>query len=107
MIAKFHLCLFSNTVSPVSISGHPSNKTVAQGGMVNFSVTASGDGLTYQWQRNGTRIPGNESRFEDVLKAVLTIRNAKVEDAGKYKCIVFNGAGDNVTTNEATLTVSK
>ena len=70
-------------------------------------MNASGDGLTYQWQRNDTNISGYDSRFEGVFDAVLTIKDAGVEDIGKYKCIVFNGAGDNVTSNEATLTVSK
>ena len=70
-------------------------------------MNVSGDGLTYQWQRNGKKIPSNDSRFEGVFKAVLEINNAKVEDAGRYQCIVFNGARDNVTSNEATLTVSK
>ena len=70
-------------------------------------MNASGDVLTYQWQRNGTNILHNDSRFEGVSKAVLTINDAKVDDAGKYKCIVSNGAGDSVTSSEATLTVSK
>ena len=80
---------------------------MAEGGTTHFSVNASGDGLIYQWQRNGTDILRNDSRFEGVSKAVLTINGAKVDDAGKYKCIVFNGAGDSVTSNESTLTVGK
>ena len=80
---------------------------MVEGGTTNFSVNASGDGLTYQWQRNGTNILHNDSRFEGVSKAVLTINDVEVDDTGMYKCIVFNGAGDSVTSNEATLTVSK
>ena len=98
---------FFLTVSPASIITHPSNQTVAQGGTVEFSVNASGDGLTYQWQKNGVNIPGNASRYEGVSTAVLRINDAEVDDAGMYKCIVSNGAGDNVTSNETVLTISK
>lgn len=70
-------------------------------------MNASGGGLTYKWQRNGENIPSNNSRFEGVFEAVLTINDTKVEDAGVYECIVYNGAGDSITTNEATLSVSK
>ena len=99
--------IFGPTVSPASISRHPTNRTVAEGGTTNFSVNASGDGLTYQWQRNGLNIPGNDSRFEGVSMAMLIVKDVQVDINGTYKCIVFNGAGDSVTSNEATLTVSK
>ena len=98
---------FFLTVSPASITTHPSNQTVAQGGTAEFSVTASGDKLTYQWQKNGANIPGNASRYEGVSMAVLRINDAGVDDAEMYKCIVSNGAGDDVTSDEAILTVSK
>ena len=68
-------------------------------------MNASGDELTYQWQKNGASVPGNASRYEGVSTAVLTINDTEVDDAGTYRCIVFNGAGDNVTSNEANLTI--
>jgi hypothetical protein len=70
-------------------------------------VNASGDGLTYQWQRNGANIPQNDTKFEGVSMAVLKINDAEVDDTGIYRCIVFNGAGDNVMSNEATLIVAE
>ena len=107
IVTAYFIYILFQTVSPAFISRQPYNQIVAQGDVANFSVIASGDGLTYQWQRNDTNITGNGSRFEGVFDAVLTIHDAKVEDAGVYKCIVFNGAGDSVTSNEVTLTVSK
>ena len=86
---------------------HPSNKILTQGGRTNFSVMASGDGMTYQWQRNGMNIEANNNRFEGVFENILIINDIQIQDAGEYKCIVFNGAGDNATSNEAILTVSK
>ena len=70
-------------------------------------MNASGDGLTYQWQKNDANISGNDSRIEGVLDDTLIITDAKAEDAGVYKCIVINGAGDSITSNEATLSVRK
>ena len=70
-------------------------------------MNASGDGLIYQWQRNSINIPDNHTKYEGVSTAVLKINDAEVDDAGMYKCLVFNGARDNVTSNEAILTVSK
>ena len=45
--------------------------------------------------------------MKGVLDDTLIITDAKAEDAGVYKCIVINGAGDSITSNEATLTVRK
>ena len=70
-------------------------------------MNASGDGLTYQWQRNDENISGDDGRIEGVLDDTLIIADTKAEDAGVYKCIVINGAGDSITSNEATLTVCK
>jgi hypothetical protein len=104
---SYFLYLFFLTVSSANITTHPSDKIVSEGGSVTFSVNASGDELTYQWQRNGANVPGNDSNFEGVSTAVLKIKVAEVDDAGMYRCIVLNRAGDNATSNEATLTVSK
>ena len=70
-------------------------------------MNASGDGLTYQWQKNGANISDNHTKYEGVSMAVLRIHDTEVDDAGMYKCIVFNGAGDYVISNEAILTVGK
>ena len=42
----------------IQISTQPTNKTVCPGTNVNFTVTATGTGLSYQWQFNGINIPG-------------------------------------------------
>ncbi len=106
-IANLIFLPFLPIVSPAIITTHPFDQTVSEGGSVTFSVNALGDGLTYQWQRNGANVPGNNSNFEGVSTAVLKIKVVEVDDAGMYRCIVFNGAGDNVISNEVTLIVSK
>lgn len=80
---------------------HPQNIAVNLGAMATFSLTASGPGLSYQWQRNtGTGmldVPGaNEISY--------VIASAADSDVGSYRCKVTNVHGS-VFTNPGTLTV--
>jgi N-acetylneuraminic acid mutarotase len=73
-------------VSSPSISVAPTNNTVSPGGSVTLSVAATGGGLSYQWQFNGTNIPGANS-------ASLTLTNILSSSIGVYTVIVSNPAG--------------
>ena len=68
---------------------------------------ASGEEFTYQWQRNGSDLVEKSGKYEGVNTSVLTIIDARNEDEGSYRCVIFNGAGDNATSNEAFLSVGK
>ena len=60
-----------------TITTHPVTQTVAPGGSLTLSVTASGSGtLTYQWSRNGVAVAG-------ATNASYTIGNAQLADAGR------------------------
>lgn len=70
-----------------SINKHPVNQTVASGATVTFEVEASGPGaLTYQWDFNGTPLPGAEARF-------LTLTGVEPAQSGAYAVTVSNFAG--------------
>ena len=76
----------------------PSNATVCAGSTATFSVSASGcDSFTYQWDKNGLRIPGQ-------TRSSLVITNASVSDAGTYAVEVTSICSS--VTNSATLMVS-
>ena len=60
-------------------------------------MVASGGGLSFQWQKNGVDISGATS-------ATLSLTDLQLTDAGNYRCVVTNSAG-NVTSNEAILGV--
>src|SRR5581483_7892396 len=62
-----------------------------------FTVAASGTGLSYQWQKNGTNIAGATS-------ASLTLNSIQGGDAGDYAAVVTN-AGGSTTSFPATLVV--
>ncbi len=85
--------------SKPQITNNPDSKTIEEGQSATFAVSASGDNLRYQWQRNGAAISGaNGSRY--------TITNASVSlNGSKYRCTVSNSGGS-VTSSEATLRVN-
>ena len=83
--------------TPPSITAQPQSHSIATGGSVTFSVSASGSGLTYQWKRNGVAISGATS-------ATLVISNVQSSHAGTYTVDITNSAGT-TTSSSATLTL--
>ena len=82
-----------------TISAQPVNQAVPVGGSVTFTVGASGTGLSYQWQRNGTNIGG-------ATAASYTLSPVAAADNGvSFRVVVSNSAGS-VTSNGATLMVN-
>ena len=95
-------------VVPVSIISHPVNLTVNGTEKAIISVEAMGNGLTYQWKKNGSNLTVIAGKLEGVNTPTLTVLDAQVGDEGFYSCEVTNRAGDNVTSDEAFLhTVGK
>ena len=79
------------------------NVTVNVSDTATLSVDATGEGLTYQWKKDGvslTEIPG---RLEGVNTPTLRVVDAQMGDEGFYSCVITNGAGDSVTSDEAFL----
>lgn len=84
---------------PPGIVTQAQDEVVAPGQVASFSVTASGTApLSYQWNLNGTALPG-------ATNSALTITNAQMTDAGGYSVLVTNIAGS-VTSAVANLTVA-
>lgn len=81
-----------------TISTHPVGTTILNGAAATLSATASGEGLTYQWRRDGVVIGG-------ATGSTLHLPAAGFADAGAYTVTVTNGAGS-VTSEVARLTVN-
>ena len=85
--------------SPV-ITEHPASQAQAEGIWATFTVTATGYGLSYQWQcKSGsswTNLDGENS-------SVLIIAADSSNNGNQYRCVVTNIAGS-ATSNAATLT---
>ena len=72
---------------------------VVPGWSPTFSVTAMGDKLKYQWQKDGSNVTGANS-------ATYVIAAVAESDEGMYGCVVRNDVYS-VTSTAANLTVCK
>ncbi|MBQ3549025.1 MAG: hypothetical protein IJA33_04020 [Oscillospiraceae bacterium] len=88
---------------PVSITAHPEDQT-ADDGAVNFTVSAAGTGLQYQWESKAatgkiwTAIDGANTNRLSVL--VTAGNNGK-----QYRCVVTDAYGDKAVSDPAALFV--
>ena len=69
------------TFTPPSITQPPKAQVITPGQTIALSVTATGTALEYQWQLDGTNLPGQTATG-------LTIRNAATNNAGTYTVLV-------------------
>jgi hypothetical protein len=105
---------FTITVNaPVAISSQPINTVVLPNATANFSVTASGSGLTYQWEES----TNNGSTWSPIMDggiytgattATLTLTGVDLaQNANQYRVIV-NGTApcSSLTSSVGILTVS-
>ena len=80
---------------------YPSSQTNGLGGTATFTAQPNGLDLytyTYQWQEDGTNIPG-------ATNSTYTIANLATNNTDAYTVIVDNGDGNPVTSAAAVLTV--
>ena len=66
-----------------------------EGGVASFSVTASGDGLRYQWTRDNVAISG--ATASGYTTPVLTL----ADNGARYGVIVYSGAGVAISSGTA------
>lgn len=83
--------------SPPVITGQPVSTNVASGGTATFEVTATGQALNYQWQKDRVNLSGQ-------TQATLTLNNASGSDTGVYTVVVSNQFGT-ATSSEARLSI--
>ncbi len=91
--------------TPISISAQPTDLTICQGTAANFSVTAAGTGIAYQWQYSATGCAGTFTNIAGATSATYSIAAPTPANNGGYRVIVSGTCG-NVTSNCATLTVN-
>jgi len=86
--------------TPATIASPLADQSVAAGVDVTLSVSAVGTPrLSYQWQLNGTNLPGANSTS-------LVLRNVQAVNTGDYGVVVSNGHGTNSTTARLTVNPS-
>lgn len=82
----------------------PISRTVTEGTAVTFTISASGENLIYQWQRNGVSLSDNAVRTGTNTE-VLNLSTTVAGDAGTYTCIVTGTCGT-VISSPASLVVN-
>ncbi|MBE2207692.1 MAG: hypothetical protein IAE84_08915, partial [Saprospiraceae bacterium] len=98
----------------LSLSSHPSNQTICQGGTTSFTVAATGaSSPTYQWQyyngsswvnvANGT--PAGAT-YTGATAATLQVAGVSATGAYQYRAAVSASGCTTVNSNPATLTVT-
>jgi alpha-tubulin suppressor-like RCC1 family protein len=86
------------SVAPLAVAAQPSDLVTFLGGNITFNVAAAGQApFSYQWQMNGTNLPGAFSN-------TMTLTNVQLNQAGSYQVVVSNSVAA-VTSQEATLSV--
>ncbi len=125
MNAYQYRCVVNSSCSPLNsvaailtvnaapaITGQPSSVSICAGNSATFSVTATGGGLTYQWQESTTGAGGpwnnlvNGAPYSNVTTATLTINPAVVGmNTYQYRCVVTGTCPSPATSNPAVLTV--
>jgi gliding motility-associated-like protein len=96
-----------STRVPVAISllqeaaftSQPADQSVEVGEPASFSVTASGDNITYQWQKDLRNLEGETS-------AELVVAAVGLDSQGNYTCTISNDCGS-LVSETAILTVSE
>jgi len=99
-----------------SVTGNPSNSTIGEGGNTSFTVTASGAGLSYQWQVstdggtnfNNITAAGTNPEYSGWTTSTLQLNSAILGNSGYlYRCVVTGTCNPNTaTSNSAVLTVN-
>ena len=87
-----------DTAMAPTISAPAENQSVTKGETATFKVLATGSALTYQWQKNGTVIPGATS-------SSYTTPATTIADTGAAFSVSVSNSAGSVSSN-AKLTVS-
>jgi len=87
-----------NVGSVPNITSQPVNVTVCEGDTIRLQVAATGDGLTYEWRKGTSLIPGVNSNTYIIPSAQLT-------DAGTFNCTVRGECIPFPVSSNATVTV--
>lgn len=82
-----------------SIITQPGDATGCEGDTLTLRVGATGFGITYQWKKNGTPVPG-------ATGSSLVFAPATPADSGTYTVVVTGQSGETVTSDPADLIVN-
>ncbi len=92
---------------PPQVTTQPDNQSVSSGQTATFSVVATGDQLSYQWQLD----PPGTGGWADISGATSASYTTPAATSGmsgsRYRCNVFGAAGSSDQSDPATLSVEQ
>ena len=89
--------------SPVKITAHPQDVTVAEGEAAKTTVQATGDGLKYVWYQKDAS--ADAFTASSVTSATYSVTMSEAVDGRQVYCIVSDQYGNKAMSNPATLTM--
>ncbi len=92
------------TIKP-AITTQPKSATAAAGATVNFTVKATGAGLTYRWQYKAPDGTWKNSGATGYNTATLTVKPTAGMNGYQYRCVIVDANGTKLISSAATLTV--
>ena len=96
-----------STALPIVITSQPSDYTGSLGDYATFSVAATGDSLTYQWQYKSLR-DGKwyNANVTGATAATMSIEVTAARDGMQFRCVLTDAGGNISYSNPATLRVA-
>ena len=88
------------TAQPIIIVSEPGDQAVEENNPAVFQVQINNNLASYQWQQDGTDIPGANRPTYTLTNALLA------ENRALFRCVITNAVSTNITRN-ALLTVSR
>jgi len=97
-------CKYQECTSTPTIVTQPTGQTSCAGAAINLSITVSGSGITYQWQKGGVNLVDGGTVSGSTTSS-LSITSSTAANAGTYTCIV-SSCGNNTTSNNAVVVIN-
>ena len=95
----------SSSPAPTGIAAQPTSVSAVTGAGATFSVVATGDGLSYQWQRS-TDGGASFTAIAGATGASYSIATVDSSLNGSQYRVVVSGIGGSITSSAVTLTVA-
>ena len=97
-----------HVASEFAITGQPQDVTTEAGKTATFTVAATGDDLTYQWQKH---VNGTWTNLSGETASTLSIPATLADNGSEYRCVIKDAISDKqpdgytLTSESAALTV--
>jgi len=80
-----------------SITANPTPTVAQEGSAASMTVVATGEGLTYQWLKNGAAIPDG-GKIAGATTDTLVVNGLSEAEEGFYSLAIFNDAGSVISS---------